>query len=150
MATERRLQTWENTAGATLHRGTCCSTGRDFTRYSPSSLLAFSAHAEWTGGKRGCGYAANTLWLSRLNLKAFQSQITTKLLVAFAAVWQRNTTIDKNNLLNSFTGKKSRLLWRAHLLLHTCTHSELKSTQLFLKIDSLRIIFLFYFFPSLF
>lgn len=34
-----------------LRRGTCCSTGRDFTHYS-LSLLAFSPHTEWTRGKR--------------------------------------------------------------------------------------------------
>lgn len=55
-------------------------------RLQPPLSLSISWHLEHIlngQGERGCGQAASTL---RLNLKAFQTQITAELLVAFAVV----------------------------------------------------------------
>lgn len=115
---KRKVQKWETRCmGPQIQM---LSTGRNFTQFSVS---ASSTHTDRTEGK-GCG-----VWLSGLNLKTFQTQITTKLPVAFRDVWQRSALIDKNILSNSLTGNKSRLLWWAHLLRHTSSQSRLKSTH---------------------
>lgn len=125
-ATVQRAADRPEETACTLRRGTCCSTAETSTSALSLYFLAFAAHTEWTRGKR--------LWLGSqyfaVEFKGIPNSNNSRTPGGLRCGLTRNTIIDKNNLLNSFTGTKSRLLWWTHLLVHACTHRTLQSTKL--------------------